>query len=624
MGNPAAPDNREAPFPSETIARRGLAEAVIVTATFIAYAATLGFGFTFDDHVLIDQNDSLRAWRFFPGYFAHELWYFRYPHMLTNVYRPLLLVWLRLNFAAFGLHPRGWHLTIVIAHVAVAWLVYRLALRLTRQPLTSAAAALFFGLHPVHVETVAEAAWADQPLSALFTLAALLTWWRSREPGRRAEWTAVSLVMCAASLLSKESGMVIPLLVSGLAAVYYVEFATPALPPEGRRPWVRRLKHALMAGLPYWAVVCAYVPLRIWALKKFSYTVTPMPLSQALLTIPSVLAFYLRLLIWPVNLSCYYNTPYITTLSGRGFLLPLALVAAAGTTLALWYRHTRRTAGREARAIAYAGLWMILTVGPVLNFRYFVLGEVAHDRYLYLPSVGFAIMAAIALRQALAALPGVFARPAGERIAAAALFVLMGGATLYQSLFWSDDLTVSYHACQIAPHNAAAITNLASALGREGKENEAMAMYREALAIQPNLWRANLNLAYLYYMRGNYSAAGEYFSRACAADPSDGDQFVYLGMSLLQLGRPKDAEVAVRLGLEALPQGKNYHLGLGMVLKAEGRLAEAQQAIETELALDPANAQAQEWLRAVEQEIRTGQGNPGEILPPSASPQPLK
>ena len=113
-----------------------------------------------------------------------------------------------------------------------------------------------------------------------------------------------------------------------------------------------------------------------------------------------------------------------------------------------------------------------------------------------------------------------------------------------------------------------------------------MALYQQALAIQPHFWRANVNLAYLYYAHGNYPEAARYFARACADDPTDGDQFLYFGMALLRMGRASEAEKAVRSALLVRPQGKGYHLGLGMVLRAEGKLPEAREEIAAELAAD--------------------------------------
>ena len=167
------------------------------------------------------------------------------------------------------------------------------------------------------------------------------------------------------------------------------------------------------------------------------------------------------------------------------------------------------------------------------------------------------------------------------------LFAAMGYATMRQTLFWSDDLTLNYRAHEIAPHNVNATTSLAAAVAQRGMDATAMVAIAEALAAHPGFWRANVNLAYIYYAHGNYPEAARLFARACAADSTDGDQFLYLGMSLLRMGRVSEAEQAVRTALLVRPQGKRYHLGLAMVLRGEGKLAEARREAQAELADDP-------------------------------------
>jgi tetratricopeptide (TPR) repeat protein len=155
-------------------------------------------------------------------------------------------------------------------------------------------------------------------------------------------------------------------------------------------------------------------------------------------------------------------------------------------------------------------------------------------------------------------------------------------------------------------------------------EGASLALYQQALEIRPDFWRANVNLAYLYYAHGDYSEAFRYFEQACASDPTDGEQFLYLGMSLLQLGRLDEAEKAIRTALLVRPNGKNYHLGLGMVLAQEGRLPESRQEIEVELAVDPQNAQAQALLKEV---LRQMQAQPEKLSPgqrSSAGPHIIK
>ncbi len=652
---------------------RALAPAAILAATFLAYTATLALGFVFDDNVLIVTNDSIRSWGYFPSYFASNIWGFRYPHLLGNYYRPLFLTWLRLNYSLFGLHPWGWHLTSVLAHVGVTYLVYRLCLKLTGDGWVAGAAGLIFGLHPVHVEAVADITSIQEPLSSLFILGAILTFWRSREPeprldsiaaegdehpgcgpgpalslpkgwlsqkrwfgatwhGRPAReqswpgwrwhmgWLGASLALTAAALLTKESGLMIPILVSVVVWIYGEDGGREAAPVQGRRRFLERLGSALGASIPFWAVVLIYLPLRIRALKGFAHVVMPLSLSKEILTIPSVLLFYLRLLIWPSRLSCYYDTPYISTPSWQGFVLPAALLAVVAAALAFWYVRTRRSTPREARAVAFGSLWTVLTLLPVLNFRLLMEGEIAHDRYVYLPSVGFSLLVALAGRRAVSVAPRFF-KPAGALAGALALSGVMGIATARQCLFWSDDLTLNFRAHEIAPHNYSATTSLAAAVAERGMYGQALVLYQQALAIQPNFWVADRNLGYVYYNHGDYAEAAHFLARSLALGPAEGDQFLILGLSLFRMGRLAEAETTVRAALRVRPQGKQYHLGLGMVLRGEGKLAEARQEIEAELSQDGQNAQARALLEDITREMNapTGKASP-ERLPKGLSP----
>jgi Flp pilus assembly protein TadD len=389
---------------------------------------------------------------------------------------------------------------------------------------------------------------------------------------------------------------------------------------EGRTRLFERLLSALGASIPFWAVILLYAPLRIHALKGFAHVVTPLSFSTEVFTIPSVLLFYLRLLIWPFRLSCYYDTPYVSTPGWHDFVLPAALLAGVTAALAFWYWRARRSVPEDAKAIAFVCLWIVLTILPVLNFRFLPESEIAHDRYVYLPSVGFAILLALALRRAAGGVASPFGCSAWALLGALVLSSAMGYATARQSLFWSDDLTLNYRAHEIAPHNVSATTSLAAAVAQQGMAGAAMRLYQQALAIQPDFWRANVNLAYLYYAQGNYPEAARFFARACAADPTDGDQFLYWGMALLRLGRQAEAEKALRTALLVRPQGKNYHLGLGMVLNQEGRLPEARQEIEAELSEDGQNAQARALLREVTKEM---EALAGKASPAEASKGPL-
>lgn len=597
--------------PADTRGHRPGLAAIVVASTFLAYAATLRFGYIYDDYYLILYNNSLRSWRFLPVYFTGHLWSYIFPTGKSNAYRPLLLVWLRSNFQLFGFHAWGWHLTIVAAHVAVAWLVYRLAFVLLRDHWAAAAGALLFGLHPIHVETIAEAGWADQPLSTLFMLAAVLAWWRSRARSGSLAWLAGSWAFAAAALLSKESGMVLPLLISALAWIY-----PPKVVNSLASSFSTRAKQALAAGAPYWILLLAYAALRLWAMKVFSYILYAIPWWKALLSVPAVLVLYLRLLIWPLGLSCYYDTSYVSSPGRHNFFWPLGLLAGIGVISVLWYLRSRRASPQQARAMAFASLWLALTMIPVMNLRYLPKDEIVHDRYLYLPSVGFCILAGIGLRQICEALPKAFRRPAYALPAALGFFGLLGFATIRQSNFWMDEMTLRTRAHQIAPHNVCATSGLGDILRIEGDYAAALQFYRQALTADPDHWPAVFGTGLIDYRQGNYQEAVRYLLHACSLMPTDSDALATLSLALLHTGRPAAAEDAARSALLVNPDGKNYHLALAMSLDAQGRREEAKREINAELASDPQNQQAQALMRAVEQE-----GN--SPAPKSAPNQPL-
>jgi tetratricopeptide (TPR) repeat protein len=575
-----------------------LQTAVLISATFLAYAATLGFGFVSDDRFQIVGNPFITSWRFVPQYFSSHVWSYIYPHLLSNYYRPGFLLWLRMNEAMFGQRAWGWHLTSVAVHAAVTYLVFRLGLRLTRDTGVAVASGLVFGLHPVHVVAVAYVSGVAEPLAALFLVAAFLAWLRSREPGPKLWWLAAALALYAAALFSKESSLMLPVLIAVFAGINR--------PGDSRKvSRGERLRAALVAAAPFLAVTAAYLPLRIWALKGFAHTVTPLALSAELLTIPSVLLFYLRLLVWPFGLSCYYDKPYVSAPAFRSFVLPLIMILLALAAFVLRYRWTRRQSREESRIVAFAGFWMALAIAPVLNFRLLPEGETAHDRYLYLPSVGFVILVGLTLRQVERRLAPGLRRAAWVNAFGVGLAALLAFATARQSLYWSDELSLNFHAHEIAPQNVSATTSLAAAAAARGMVPAAVSLYQEALASHPDFWRANVNLAYLYYQQGNFREAARYLERSSAADATDGDQFLYLGLARMQLNQLPEAEAAIRTALLVRPNGHGYHLGLGLVLKQAGKFIEAKQEFEAALARAPQDAQARALLAEVDGQLKS-------------------
>ncbi len=570
--------------------------AAALAATFVVYIGTLGFDFVYDDHELLEQNFRIQSWHYAPSYFTQHLWSHIFASDPINFYRPVLLLWFRINHMFFGLKPTGWHLTTVLVQVVVTLLVYLLANRVLGDRFDACVAALIFGLHPVHLEAVAWVSGVAEPLMALWFISSFICYLKWREKSANAWlWICASLTFYILAMLTKESALVLPAVV--LAWEWIVQ-------PGKEEPSFSRLRaqealRAITSAAPYLALSVVYLVVRLMVLKKLSYAFTALPLRTVLMTVPSVVWFYFKLLIWPVGLGEFYETPYVADPGLFSFVLPVVMVTAVGVGLVWW--------SRRSRAAAFASIWLFLPIPLVLNFRVFGAGDIVHDRYLYLPSVGFSIMAAMALRTLRIGRAELLGRPAAQVVAVVALALLLGLGTVYQSLPWANDLLLAYRGMRIAPHSFYALNDLANAMAKRGYNDQAIGLYQKAIELRPEYWDPRYNLGLLYYKVGNFSEAERHLSQAIQMNPDDPRGFVCLGLTEWRKGHASEAAVLIKRAIQIQPQDSSTHVALGVVLKSQGDLEGALKEFQIALSKEPGNTSVREQMAAIEAEIKRGQ-----------------
>ncbi len=569
-----------------------LAAALILT--FIAYCGTVSFHFAYDDRAQILSNPIIHSWGFTPRYFTEHVWQSIDPDEPGNYYRPIFLVWLRMNDMLFGSRPWGWHLTSLMAHLGVTLLVYFLAVRLLEDRLAAAFAAVIFGVHPIHIEAVAWVSGVTDPLLALFFIGSFLCYLRQKEgASARWKWMATSLGLFAGALLSKETGVVFPGVIIAYEWITYRNSGTE----NPRTGLLSRAAKSIRGAVPYLILVPVYLVARIHAVRGLGHAITPIPLKTIALTWPSLLWFYLGKLLWPAGLSPFYNTPYVSGLDFKHLVLPAVGLVGSGVVLWVWARRIRqnkRSAPRPIRsqAFAFAIAWLVLPLLPLFNLSVLPKGDVAHDRYLYLPSVGFALMAALAFQ----ALPSVAAVQWG---AVTVLGALLTAGTILQSVIWSDDLLLYHRGLIVAPENSMATIDLANTLGERGMYQDAIRLLKQSLDRDPSFWWANYNLGYTYYRIDRLDEAEKYLLRAISIYPNKPSEFLYLGLTELKKGRLQAAEAALRQAIKLRPDLAGNHFALGMVLKLEGNLSAALEEFQAELAISPDEPAAKQQIEEI-------------------------
>ena len=183
------------------------------------YAQAAFFQFVYDDLGQIVLNPQIKSWTLAFSYFKTHVW--AQSSGIAMYYRPAFMLWLTANYKLFGLNPLYWHLAVIGLHLACCLLVYFLVWRLTQDRWVTVVAALLFGLHPAHVESVAWVSGSTDSLMAALLLGSLLCYLKHRDSGQTTDvWQWSSLLLAALSVLTKETALIIPVLIFAYQWIY--------------------------------------------------------------------------------------------------------------------------------------------------------------------------------------------------------------------------------------------------------------------------------------------------------------------------------------------------------------------------------------------------------------------
>lgn len=523
--------------------------------------------------------------------------------------RGLLQGSLALNAALDGMRPFGYHLVNLTLHIFNALLILFVTERALRYfridrlaaddravwPL-SLFTALLFLCHPIQTESVVYIMSRSEVLAATFYLGAFLIFQNCIGPQRRRGrswkiWIGWALV-AALFLLgfsAKQSVATFPAIL--------VLYSLLGCAPESRAiRFLLRWKWAIAA-----AAVTGIVLLLAKLLSDESFLIGPIDPAQMMgrknymLSQPGVLVFYyLKLLLFPVNLNVDPHIEMVTGIFSGRFLLASTIIVA------VLYRFA---AAGSSRIFLFCGLWFFIVISPSSSIV--TLQDLAAEHRVYLASYAFYLLTALTLFLAI--------HRTGDRTESGKktvwIFLLVTTAlcvmTANRNLDWRSERVLWLDAARKSPLSDRPLINLARAHSLEGDIGKAIHYYEKAIEKRPDLFLIHYNLGDLYMQQGRPQQALALFEKAKRLAPQTPEIHGRMGEIYLGLGQYELADRHLRQAVELNPKYTVAMRNLGLVnyyhrdRKEEGLLYFARA-----LTLDPDQPEAEKIRGLLERHER--------------------
>lgn len=536
-------------------ARSWIAPLGLVLAAIAVHLDGLTGGFIFDDLAAVRDNPKVHGLSHLPELlgFGHGRFGFRLVRDLSYA----------LDYTIGGLHPLVYHVSNVLIHALVVWLVWRLALRLGLGRTGAFWAGAVFAVHPVHVDAVTYISGRRDVLSTALYLGSLLAFARFRDTGGGARrgpwWLVLAAVLGVLGVSAKEMAATFP-----AAWLLYDACVTGRERGTGivAGAWAALRRRAWLYGGG--AVVAAGLIAFVVIVQRSTLDAGPMGGSWGThaLTEAVILAYAVRLVLFPTSLLIDYQhffEPFASLSDPR--LWAAVAVLAGVIALCAWGLRGRR-------GPAFAANWLWITYLPVMQI-------VPHperfaEHYVYLPSVGAALLFGMGV-QALT-------QNARTRVAAVALasvaVLLFAAGTWHRNRAFQSEITIFEAALKVHPRAPRVWNNLALAYEESGDRARGIRLLTGAMGVTRDPLLTS-NLAGMLGHDGRWDEALRWLLDAYARTPRDPHVLGQLGLTFYRLGRLADARRAYHELLAVQPGNLDGHLGLGNTERVAGDMRAA-------------------------------------------------
>lgn len=566
-----------------------LASALLAAVQLAVYVPSLQNAFVkYDDDIYVFENKNIQVLN------AETVsWMFARPYYRS--YTPLALVSHAIDWKIWGNNPWGHHLTSLLLHAVNGILMFVLGVIVLSvlgsrpsagkhtpfQILSTAnmsvvagsfVAALLWALHPMRVESVAWVSDRKDLLVALFLLLCIISYVHYdavRGTPRALRWFLISFGFFVLAALSKSIAVVAPVV---LVVLDWLLLHRGIYKKGSRGLLLEKIPPLIIS------IACGVLSSMAAAGSQTSDIVMRMSsLQRALMPFYSVM-FYPVKVVAPFRL-----TPTYAPVGSEW--MALSLLAALVVTIAVVRRAKNGRAG-----LLLAWLCYLLTILPT------VIGLSAGiqpwaDRYSYVPSISLVMVLGGVVVWCWERF-GKTRYRLGVVTAGVVVAVMLSVLTREQIAIWKDGEALWTHAVTISPGLPMPYANLAVAVAARGSNDEAINLYRKALAIEPRYADALYNMGLAFEQKGTVDSAVHYYQKAILADTTYTDAFVNLGNVNVNNGRVDEGIALYARASQLDPSDPDPYYNSGYAYYQKGDRQAALEFFQKAIRYSPNYAQA--------------------------------
>lgn len=518
---------------------RLLIPLLLVLIATAAFHNTLLNSFSYDDNVIIVHNQqNLGSLENMMALVTKD--YFSISKEAT--YRPMVTFSYFMDQYIWGLNPFGFHLTNFFIHLVNSLLVLSLFKRLCGNDFIAVASAALYSVQPVLTEAINSVGFREDLLASMLVLLSMLLYLKGR--------LQMSILSYGMALLSKESAFPLPLLIIAYDYLY-----------DRGIIFKRYLWYSIIAVLYlYIRFFLLYNPVEETLSNK-------VPLLLRLASIPVVIFYYIKLLLFPIPLVADYPSfDFLLMPSLSSYLMPV-------TGILIWLA-TRRFLNKAA---IFGICWFMVTLLPVLNIVPIIYPFA--ERFLYLPAIGFMLF--IGNLQ----MNGRFLNVRAVLI----LFTVISFFALSynRNTIWKSEESLWKDTISKSPHSLRASLNMSALLFNKKEYDSAIEVLKRYLELAPEYHGVFNSMGNAYAGKKDYANAIENYEKAISLKPGE---IAYRGrLSVIYeiQGDLKRSLEECKKALEIDPYNPDLLQRIGNIYAAQGLFEESAKAFEKALSINP-------------------------------------